>query len=80
MTDSPTKTIPKPLAHNKFLVLIAAYKVLQALLFVAIGVGAVQLLHRDIADDLATFADHLRFNPASSTSSWTRLRFSTIRS
>ncbi len=52
--------------HNRWLLLIAIYKMLQALLFVAIGVGARHLLHRDIADDLAMLADRLNFNPESS--------------
>lgn len=51
--------------HNRWLLLIAVYKSLQALLFIAIGVGARHLLHRDVADELAAFADHLRFNPES---------------
>jgi uncharacterized membrane protein (DUF2068 family) len=51
--------------HNRWLLLIAIYKVLQALLFIAIGVGALHMLHRDIADDLALLADHLNFNPES---------------
>lgn len=51
--------------HNRWLVLIAVYKALQALLFMAIGVGALHMLHRDIADDLSMLADHLRFNPES---------------
>ncbi|MGH9600203.1 MAG: DUF2127 domain-containing protein [Terracidiphilus sp.] len=51
--------------HNRWLVLIAAYKLLQALLFIAIGAGARHMLHRDAADELAMLADHLRFNPES---------------
>lgn len=51
--------------HNKLLLLIAAYKLLQSLLFAAIGVGAVHLLHKDVGDLLAQLADHLRFNPES---------------
>lgn len=51
--------------HNRWLVLIAIYKGLQALLFVALGVGALHMLHRDIGDDLALLADHLNFNPES---------------
>lgn len=51
--------------HNRLLVLIAAYKFFQALLFIAIGAGARHMLHRDVADDLATLADRLRFNPES---------------
>lgn len=51
--------------HNRWLVVIAVYKALQALLFIAIGFGALHMLHRDIFDDLALLADHLRFNPES---------------
>ncbi len=51
--------------HNRWLVLIAIYKLLQALLFIAIGVGALRLLHKDVGDMFATFADRLRFNPES---------------
>lgn len=49
--------------HNRWLVLIAVYKILQALLFIAIGVGALRLLHKDVGDMFALLADHLRFNP-----------------
>jgi len=51
--------------HNGWLLLIAIYKGLQAMLFVAIGLGALHMLHRDIADDFALLADHLNFNPES---------------
>jgi len=51
--------------HNRWLVLIAVYKLLQALLFIAIGLGARHMLHKDVADDLAMLADRLRFNPES---------------
>lgn len=52
-----------PNRHNRWLLLIALYKILQALLFVAIGVGALRLLHKDVGDLFALLADHLRFNP-----------------
>jgi len=45
--------------------LIALFKVAQALLFIAIGVGALRLLHKDIGDFLSDLADRLRFNPES---------------
>lgn len=45
--------------------LIAAFKLAQALLFIAIGVGALRLLHKDIGDVLFNLANHLRFNPES---------------
>jgi uncharacterized membrane protein (DUF2068 family) len=51
--------------HNKWLVLIAAYKLLQALLFVSIGLGAHHLLHKDVGDQFLAFALHFHFNPES---------------
>ena len=51
--------------HNRWLVLIAAEKFFHALLFVAIGIGARRLLHKDIADEIVVLADHLRFDPES---------------
>jgi uncharacterized membrane protein (DUF2068 family) len=49
--------------HNRWLVLIAGYKLALALLFFAIGAGALHLLHKDVDDVLAVVADRLRFNP-----------------
>jgi uncharacterized membrane protein (DUF2068 family) len=51
--------------HNRGLVLIALYKFAQSLLFLAIGLGAHHLLHKDAGDELSTLADRLRFNPES---------------
>jgi uncharacterized membrane protein (DUF2068 family) len=34
-------------------------------LFIALGVGALRLLHKDIQDELTRLIDHLRFNPES---------------
>lgn len=65
MTESPAQITSKPHHHNRWLILIAAYKLVQALLFAAIGVGALRLLHQDVGDVLAQLADHLRFNPES---------------
>lgn len=62
-TQSARKTGRSP--HNKWLLLIAGYKGLQALLFIAVGVGAFRLLHKDIDDVLTQVAYALRFNPES---------------
>lgn len=51
--------------HNRLLLLIAIYKFLYALIFIAIGIGAHRLLHKDIADQVELFARYLRFNPES---------------
>jgi uncharacterized membrane protein (DUF2068 family) len=65
MTDSPTKSLSKPRRRNRWLTLIAAFKFSQALLFIAVGVGAFRLLHKDIGDMLTRLVEHLRFNPES---------------
>jgi uncharacterized membrane protein (DUF2068 family) len=51
--------------HNRWLVLIAAYKFLLAAMFVAVGVGALRLMHKDIDDVISHLGDMLRFNPES---------------
>lgn len=51
--------------HNRWLLLIAAFKLAQALLFVLVGVGALRLIHKDIGDLLLRLAYHMRFNPES---------------
>jgi uncharacterized membrane protein (DUF2068 family) len=60
----PTNTRVQP-RHNRWLILIAAFKLAQAALFIAIGVGALRLVGKDVADLLLRLADHLRFNPES---------------
>jgi uncharacterized membrane protein (DUF2068 family) len=64
MTDV-SELVAEKRQHNKYLILIAAYKLLQALLFAAVGVGALRLLHKDIDDVLTDLATALRFNPES---------------
>jgi uncharacterized membrane protein (DUF2068 family) len=59
MTDISLQPLLRPKHHNRWLILIAAFKLAQALLFMAIGVGALHLLHKDVGDQLARVADHL---------------------
>ncbi len=65
MTGTSTTEIKPRTKHNKWIVLIASYKTLQAILFALIGLGARHMLHKDVGDELAALADHLRFNPES---------------
>jgi uncharacterized membrane protein (DUF2068 family) len=65
MTVSSAHAVSRPRHHNQWLILIAAFKLAQALLFVAIGVGALRLLHKDVGDVLGRAAHHLLFNPES---------------
>jgi uncharacterized membrane protein (DUF2068 family) len=63
--DSPATSTRVHPRHNRWLILIAAFKVAQAALFIAIGVGALRLVGKDLGDLLSGLADHLRFNPES---------------
>jgi uncharacterized membrane protein (DUF2068 family) len=63
--DSATQISIRKHRHNRWLILIAAFKVAQALLFIAFGVGALRLMHKDIGDALLRLAHHLRFSPES---------------
>ena len=65
MTETAVQLAQKQQQHNKLLILIAAYKVLQALLFVAVGIGALRLMHKDVDDVLSQIAVALRLNPES---------------
>ena len=65
MIETPSARRTGRSSHNKLLLLIAAYKGLQALLFIAVGVGAFRLLHKDIEDVLTQVAAAMRFNPES---------------
>src|ERR1700691_1749877 len=65
MTDSPSHSLSRPKRHNRWLILIAVFKLAQALLFIAIGVGALRLVDKDIGDWIQQLADHLRFGPES---------------
>lgn len=65
MTGSPKNSPSPPRHHNRWLLLIALFKLAQGVLFVAIGFGVLHLLHKDVGDVLAKVADHLRFNPES---------------
>ena len=51
---------PDQTGHNRWLLLIAFYKGLQALLFVGLGFGALHLMHKDIDDVIGRLGDFLR--------------------
>jgi len=65
MTGSASHSASRARNHRTGLVLIAAYKLLGALLFVAVGVGALRLLHKDIDDVVWRMIGDLKMNPES---------------
>lgn len=68
-SEEPRETVPEDAVkhshHKGGLLLIAVYKGLQAMLFVAVGIGALRLLHKDIFEVISRVGDLLRFNPES---------------
>ncbi len=65
MTGSASHLVSRRWNHRTGLVLIAAYKLLVALLFVGVGVGALRLLHKDIDDLVWRLIGELKMNPES---------------
>jgi uncharacterized membrane protein (DUF2068 family) len=65
MTGSASHLATKRRNHRAGLVVIAAYKLLGALLFIAVGVGALRLLHKDIDDVVWRMIADLKMNPES---------------
>ncbi len=50
-------------AHTRLLRLIAIFKLLKAALLIAVGVGAVKLLHRDAAGTVEHWVELLKLDP-----------------
>ena len=51
--------------HDRWLIVIGAFKILEGVLFVLLGLGVVRLLHRDIGDMLLRLATSMRIDPES---------------
>ena len=49
--------------RDRWIIAIGAFKLLQALLFISLGVGALRLLHQDLMDVAERFILAMRFNP-----------------
>lgn len=63
--ETPSERMIGRNRHNKWLVLIAAYKALLGVLFIAVGVGAFRLVHQDLGDVLDDLRTALHFSPES---------------
>jgi uncharacterized membrane protein (DUF2068 family) len=56
-------SVRNPKLRNRWLELIAAYKLLQATLLMAAGFGALKLVHKDVADVLMELVHTLHRDP-----------------
>jgi uncharacterized membrane protein (DUF2068 family) len=50
-------------AHGRGLWLIAAFKILKGLALLALGIGALKLLHKDVAAEAERWINYLRVDP-----------------
>ena len=55
---------------NRGLLVIAIFKILKALVLLAVGVGALHFLHRDLAAEIAHWVDLVRIDPHSHYLHW----------
>lgn len=49
--------------HDQWIIAIGIFKLLQAMLFILLGFGAIRLLHKDLMDVAERFILAMRFNP-----------------
>lgn len=52
-------------AHDNGLLLIGIFKLIKAVFFFCIGIGAMHLLHKDLSDEVMRLATAMRFDPES---------------
>lgn len=56
--------------HNRALVMIGVWKLLEAAFFVLVGVGAFHLVHKDLDDEALRLAYRLRIDPDGRLVNW----------
>lgn len=61
--DTETRTSETRLKHDRWIIAIGTFKLLQAFLFILLGFGAVRLLHADLVNVVEHFIYAMRFNP-----------------
>ncbi|MGA8529336.1 MAG: DUF2127 domain-containing protein [Acidobacteriaceae bacterium] len=49
--------------HDRWIIAIGVFKLLQALLFILLGIGAMRLLHKDLMEIAERFVLAMRFDP-----------------
>jgi uncharacterized membrane protein (DUF2068 family) len=60
--------MPEPAPHRHHgapLLLIGAFKLFKAALLISVGIGALRLLHRDVAEQLSDWISEIRIDPHS---------------
>jgi len=56
--------------HNRALILIGAWKLLEAVFFFLVGIGVFHLVHKDLSDEALKLAGRLRIDPDGRLVNW----------
>ncbi|HXE07739.1 MAG TPA: DUF2127 domain-containing protein [Acidobacteriaceae bacterium] len=64
------KTTERSRRHDRGLLLIGVWKLLEAVFFFLVGIGAFHLVHKDLADEALQVAARLRIDPDGRLVSW----------
>lgn len=63
MTSSSVQLRTDRSRHDQWIIAIGVFKLIQAVLFVLLGIGAIRLLHKDLVEETERFILAMRFNP-----------------
>lgn len=63
MTSSSVQLRTDRSQHDQWIIAIGIFKLIQAVLFVLLGIGAIRLLHKDLVAETERFILAMRFNP-----------------
>ena len=61
-TDTAGKTAHVVRHHDRGLVTIGAFKLIESIFFLLVGVGVIHFIHRDLGDEATRLAERLRFD------------------
>jgi uncharacterized membrane protein (DUF2068 family) len=69
---------PKSKPHSRGLLLIAAFKLLKGIALIAVGIGALRLLHRDVAAMVDHWVNAFRVDPHNRYIIWLLAKLSNV--
>jgi uncharacterized membrane protein (DUF2068 family) len=69
---------PKSKPHSRGLLLIAAFKLLKGIALIAVGIGALRLLHRDVAGMVDHWVNAFRVDPHNRYIIWLLAKLSNV--
>jgi uncharacterized membrane protein (DUF2068 family) len=65
-------------SHSRGLLVIAAFKLLKGLVLIAVGIGALRLLHRDVAGVVEHWVNAFRVDPHNHYIHWLLAKLSSV--